>query len=111
MHALFFSPPEHSGNSMQAYHCFDIKNLSILSVHFVYISEWYIPKILTAIMFLNTIFEIQTRYVFCEVRIERLHIYGYLYVYFNKINQILIQFLFRAYGNSHFHSASNSGCI
>jgi hypothetical protein len=31
-------------------------------------------------------------------------------LYFCKFNPILRQFLFRAYGNSHFHSASNSEC-
>ena len=36
--------------------------------------------------------------------------YGYLCVHFSKINPIAIEFLFRAYGNSHFLSTSNSGC-
>ena len=98
---------------MQAYQGFNIKNLSVLSYTLCILSEWYTPKILTAIMFLNImktqIYGIQTRYVFCEVRIECLHIYGYIHVYFSKIKANLIQFLFRAHGNSHFHSASNSG--
>jgi len=60
------------------------------------INSVYIPK-----HHEDTNLEIQKHYVFCEVRTECLQIW---------INPIVIEFLFRAYGNSHFLSASNSGC-